>query len=192
MAQRNFTSLETRIICYIVGNTYLQNRKESVLSNGTIAEGTGVARHNVVRCLTTLSDMGIVSKEILGGVNYLGIVPNSKKWKTQDHKEPLPAVRFVKPSPVMVTEYARSRGHVLDGQEFCDFYESKAWMVGKNPMKDWQAAVRTWVRRHNGRGPQSLSPTQRAMMEAHRLMGGGNEEGAGDYPGNEDPIALPK
>ena len=27
---------------------------------------------------------------------------------------------------------------------FVDFYESKNWMVGKNKMKDWKAAVRTW------------------------------------------------
>jgi hypothetical protein len=35
----------------------------------------------------------------------------------------------------------------VDPEEFVDFYTSKGWKVGKNPMKDWKAAVRTWARR---------------------------------------------
>jgi len=27
-----------------------------------------------------------------------------------------------------------------------DYYQSKGWLVGKSKMKDWQAAVRNWVR----------------------------------------------
>ena len=34
----------------------------------------------------------------------------------------------------------------MDPEKFIDFYESKGWMVGKNKMKDWKAAVRTWER----------------------------------------------
>ena len=30
----------------------------------------------------------------------------------------------------------------VDPQGFIDFYESKGWMVGKTPMKDWKAACR--------------------------------------------------
>lgn len=53
-------------------------------------------------------------------------------------------MRFVKPTPDEVTRYAYKIGFVLDGNVFCDFYESKGWMVGKSPMKVWMAAVRTW------------------------------------------------
>jgi len=63
------------------------------------------------------------------------------------------AKKFVKPTPKEVTEYALSIGYVLDGEAFCDFYESKGWLVGRSPMKSWPAAVRTWKRmerkRHN-------------------------------------------
>jgi hypothetical protein len=34
----------------------------------------------------------------------------------------------------------------VDGVKFINFYESKGWMVGKNKMKDWKAAIRTWVK----------------------------------------------
>ena len=35
----------------------------------------------------------------------------------------------------------------IDAQQFIDFYEAKGWMIGKNKMKDWRAAVRTWTHR---------------------------------------------
>jgi len=54
--------------------------------------------------------------------------------------------RFIKPTPEQVTEYAQSIGYNLDGEAFCDFYESKGWLVGRSPMKSWPAAVRTWKR----------------------------------------------
>ncbi len=35
-------------------------------------------------------------------------------------------------------------GYALDGHRFCDHYATKGWFVGKSPMRDWRAAVRTW------------------------------------------------
>ena len=55
--------------------------------------------------------------------------------------------KFQKPTAQDVTEYAEGIGFELDGRRFVDFYESKGWMVGKNKMKDWKAAVRTWKQR---------------------------------------------
>ena len=67
---------------------------------------------------------------------------------------------FQKPTPEAVTEYAKSIGFDLDGQAFVDFYASKGWMVGKSPMKDWQAAVRTWKARPAYTGQGKTSPGQ--------------------------------
>ena len=39
------------------------------------------------------------------------------------------------------------RSYTLDGHRFCDHYTAKGWVVGKSPMKNWQAAVRTWRQR---------------------------------------------
>ena len=52
--------------------------------------------------------------------------------------------RFVKPTVEQVQEYCDSRNNGISGQEFIDYYDSIGWNVGKKPMKDWQAAVRTW------------------------------------------------
>ena len=54
------------------------------------------------------------------------------------------STRFVKPTLEQVSEYCKSRNDNISPDAFIDFYESKGWKVGKNPMKDWKAAVRTW------------------------------------------------
>ena len=51
---------------------------------------------------------------------------------------------FVPPTVEEVEAYCTERGNGIDAQSFVDFYESKGWMVGKNKMKVWKAAVRTW------------------------------------------------
>lgn len=54
------------------------------------------------------------------------------------------STKFTPPTIEDVSEYCTERGNEVDPQKFIDFYESKGWMVGKNKMKDWKAAVRTW------------------------------------------------
>ncbi len=62
--------------------------------------------------------------------------------------------RFAPPSPADVNAYAAEIGAAhVDGDRFCDFYASKGWRVGSQPMKDWRAAVRTWAKRDSGGHP---------------------------------------
>ena len=56
--------------------------------------------------------------------------------------------RFVPPTVGEVIAYCVERGNDIDAQQFIDFYASKGWMVGKNKMTDWKAAVRTWEKYH--------------------------------------------
>jgi hypothetical protein len=52
-----------------------------------------------------------------------------------------------KPSVEEIKQYCLDRNNGIDAEQFYDFYESKNWYVGKNKMKNWQAAVRTWEKR---------------------------------------------
>ena len=52
--------------------------------------------------------------------------------------------RFVKPTLEELREYMESIGMNDVSHKFFDFYESKGWMIGKNKMRDWKSAVRTW------------------------------------------------
>ena len=54
--------------------------------------------------------------------------------------------KFDKPTPKEVNDYAKEINFNLDGDYFCDWNEARGWLVSKNPMKDWKAAVRTWKR----------------------------------------------
>ena len=56
--------------------------------------------------------------------------------------------RFNPPAVEEVAAYCAERGNNVDAHAWWDFYQSKGWMVGKNKMKDWKAAVRTWEQRH--------------------------------------------
>ena len=55
--------------------------------------------------------------------------------------------RFIKPTIEEIKNYCLERNNKIKADRFYDFYESKGWKVGKNPMKDWKACVRTWEQR---------------------------------------------
>ena len=59
---------------------------------------------------------------------------------------------FVPPTVEAVRDYCMERGNGIDPQAFVDFYASKNWMVGKNKMADWKAAMRTWEQRRKQEG----------------------------------------
>ena len=53
--------------------------------------------------------------------------------------------RFTPPSREEVQAYITEKEYNVDADRFIDFYTAKGWVVGKSPMKDWKAAVRTWA-----------------------------------------------
>ena len=56
--------------------------------------------------------------------------------------------RFAPPTLQEVKDYCLKMGYThVNAERFIDYYASNGWMVGKNRMKDWKAAVRNWDRR---------------------------------------------
>ena len=62
---------------------------------------------------------------------------------------------FTPPNIQDVRAYCKERGNKVDPENFWDFYQSKNWMIGKNKMKYWKAAVRTWERSESKKGRMS-------------------------------------
>lgn len=58
--------------------------------------------------------------------------------------------RFKPPTHEEVQAYCKERNNNVDAYRFIDYYSSNGWKVGRNPMKDWKAAVRTWERSSSG------------------------------------------
>ena len=71
----------------------------------------------------------------------------NNKEKEGNEKEAInivPLKRFVPPTEDEVALYCLERRNHVNAQKFVDYYSSNGWKVGRNPMKDWKAAVRTW------------------------------------------------
>ena len=71
------------------------------------------------------------------GISELSTSPEAKTQKRP---------RFQKPTIEQVRAYVREQHYSFSPEAFYDFYEAKDWMIGKNRMKDWKAACRTWQR----------------------------------------------
>lgn len=85
-------------------------------------------------------------------------VDETKGDKTKDinpvAKAPVKQKRFIAPTQEGVYEQMYSKGLKVseantEAGKFVNFYESKGWMVGKNKMKNWKAAVNTWLSNYN-------------------------------------------
>jgi hypothetical protein len=76
---------------------------------------------------------------------------NTSNNITSNKKEIYKERKFKKPTLIEVEEYCKERNNEVDPQKFIDFYESKGWLVGKSPMKDWKACIRTWEQRSAAR-----------------------------------------
>lgn len=72
-------------------------------------------------------------------------IQNTNKENTNKQKKS--ASRFLPPKVEEVKAYCLERNNAVDPEQFVDFYASKGWKVGSQPMKDWKASVRTWEKR---------------------------------------------
>ena len=73
--------------------------------------------------------------------------------------------RFLPPTVDDVKAYCQERNSTVDAERFVDFYSSKGWKVGSQPMKDWKAAVRTWEKRDGGKTVSAQAYSQRTYTE---------------------------
>ena len=73
--------------------------------------------------------------------------------------------RFSPPTRDEVADYCEERGNGIDPDRFVAYYESNGWRVGRNPMKDWRAAVRTWEQRDAGNAPKKPDKGRKITIE---------------------------
>lgn len=78
---------------------------------------------------------------------------SKKEVLSIDNTKKEPSKRFKKPTLSEIKAYCEERNNDIDPENFFNFYESKGWVVGKSPMKDWKAAIRTWERK-DGKKPK--------------------------------------
>lgn len=124
------------------------------------------SKPEAVECIQDVSNVSKMDTEVrLGKVRLGESTSNSSRVDTQPNPKgsgahaPEPpkkrrAKKFVKPSVEEVAEYAdgyiksrnlRSTGKTFRAASFVSWYDANGWKVGRNPMKDWKGAVRTWI-----------------------------------------------
>ncbi len=79
--------------------------------------------------------------------------------------QPIKTSKFISPTFEEIQAYCNERNNNVDSQKFFDFYQSKGWMIGKNKMKDWKAAVRTWEKGNNYQNQTKVDKSNRTNFE---------------------------
>lgn len=177
------------------GNIVHLNVGQTIFGEETLAKKWGWSRGKVRRFLIQLSELGMIQHygtpygTVITIENYTMYqcdgtadgtaittadgTQNSTADSTADgtrikkeKKEKKNNRAFKPPLVDDVKRYCLERGNSVDAEAFVDFYESKGWMVGKNKMKDWKAAVRTWEKNRSTRDKQGTTQDwERELME---------------------------
>jgi hypothetical protein len=69
------------------------------------------------------------------------------------------------PPPInLVVQYCEERNNGIDANRFYDWYATRGWMVGKDKMKDWQSAIRTWEQKKKDKEKEGIKQPQSLSM----------------------------
>lgn len=115
---------------------YREKQKELTCNvTGNVTEGVTVAQCNADRIDKDKIRLDI---DYIYGDDKSSLTPPAVEKSVEKSK------RFIKPTVEEVRTYCQERKNCVNAEKFVDYYESNGWKVGKNAMKDWKAAVRTW------------------------------------------------
>lgn len=174
-------------------------------SLGYLAEWTNSTKQGVIKNLKSLLEKELIVKKdnYLNGVKFVeysvskfngikqslmgGIKqssPNNIDINNIEIKENNIKEKFIKPSLEEIKAYCQERNNGINPSSFYDFYESKNWMIGKNHMKDWKAAVRTWEQRSKSNKKVVETPSWYAQYKNE--LKEKSEQSANNKPKNEN------
>jgi hypothetical protein len=96
-----------------------------------------------------------VSVSVSDSVSVSVSVSDINTFPSKEEKVIHTSKRFLIPSILEISTYCQERKNEINAEQFYDHYQSNGWMVGKNKMKDWKAAVRTWEKNGYSKNQQS-------------------------------------
>lgn len=139
------------------------------------ADATGNAPASTVAYATAsttamLGEERRVEEKNLRSVGTANAVP--ARAKHPKHEEDKPTLEEVR-------RYCHNRRNKVDPERWFSYYESNGWKIGKNAMRNWQAAVRTWERNEVGNTGQAVAVKERACSRCGAVGGSMVEGGSG-------------
>jgi hypothetical protein len=162
----NAANVTRSLLDRITGVTGFTDALSSVGWLESIANGvhfTNFDRHNgdtaKTRALTgkrvaksrSKGDPVTETKRECNGESVTESLPEKRREESLDVDTSLSvSKRFAKPTISQLDSYAIELAHPeFDAEAFIDHFDSNGWKVGgKAAMKDWKAAVRTWIKRN--------------------------------------------
>lgn len=153
-AMKVFTSLE---MIEILDDQTIYMREVEKMVGGESDSAERVRRHRALKEAQSLQCNGVVTICNTDIDIEKDIDKEQEKEVCADESADTPQTkqvkRFSKPTVEEVAAYCKERNNNVDPQRFWDFYEAKGWKIGKSPMKDWKACVRTWEKDGQGKTP---------------------------------------
>lgn len=170
-------------------DSFTAKDRECYISNEYIAELLGVSVSWASKCLSHLLELGLVRVVKFDGrkryvestiqfkadLNESSMqdgtkVPytNNNEYINNNNSLYKKSSRFQKPTIEEIRQYCLEKGYNVDAEQFFNFYESKGWVVGKSPMKNWRAAVNTWNKREK-EIPQRKRESRKESAFEHNL-----------------------
>lgn len=154
--------------------------EQKTLIHNTWEDAFELITTNVKKSLDNLVDEygAVLTKEAIldakkQGKSHIKYIEGVLKNKLLESNVPVSAAkkkRFIKPTLEEIKQYCIERGNKVDAQHFFDYYESNGWRVGKNSMKNWQAAVRTWERSEYRKPNSKKNSKEDAINVVNNLM----------------------
>lgn len=171
-------------------DSFTAKDRECYISNEYIAELLGVSVSWASKCLSHLLELGFVRVVKFDGrkryvestiqfkadLNESSMQDGTKVQYTNNNEYinnnnslyKKGSSRFQKPTIEEIRQYCLEKGYNVDAEQFFNFYESKGWLVGKSPMKNWRAAVSTWNKREK-EIPQRKRESRKESAFEHNL-----------------------
>jgi hypothetical protein len=167
---KNPFNQSTEIICAFLGinRNALTNRRNKLQQLGLIKfrEGTTKGRPAEYE-LCSLKDTQHNTQTYTQCDTYTINKTKLNKTKEVDKEKP---TRFLPPPLEEIKIYCEERKNSVDPQRFLDFYQAKNWMIGKNKMKDWRAAVRTWEKGDNNNGRTTTNKRDNSLYRKEHII----------------------
>jgi hypothetical protein len=152
---------------FLVEIDSLDNDQNCYASNAYFADFFGISKGRCTQIIKSLEakgfiqiqlirDKNVIKKRVIKVVRKLntpiaktkqGYLENAEDNNTYLNNTDIggkPPKRFKKPSLAQVTEYKNQNDYISEPQAFIDYHESRGWVVGRSPMKDWKSAFRRW------------------------------------------------
>ena len=113
--------------------------------------GVSVSVQKYQNCGGNHNPLGNNQHKKIGQVGQVGQKEQTKtetKTKTKTETKTETEIKFKPPTIDKVEQYCQERKNNINPLSFISYYQSVGWKVGRNKMKDWKAAIRTWEQKN--------------------------------------------